>query len=144
MTGFSSRGFGRTSCGRTALAAALMVTTCWAAAYAQGGKAEPIRLQFLRGHDSTMVNGRLRGDAQTEYVLGAKTDQRLTIRLTATPNASVSVRARLPTGAELPLRVESRHVWSAQLPENGDYEIWVKRTAGDRSRSQYRLTVTIR
>lgn len=52
-------------------------------AHAQGGKAEPLRVQFQRGRSSAMIAGKLRGDEQAEYVAGAKKDQKLTIKLYA-------------------------------------------------------------
>jgi hypothetical protein len=134
--------------GCRAFIAACIVATCWSGAigvlFAQGGKAEPRRIQFQRGRDSATVRGVLTGDAQTEYAFGARKDQRLTVTLSATPARSVTITARGTSGLDLPLHVDSRQTSSAVLPEDGEYEIWVKRVAGARGRSSYRLTVTIR
>jgi hypothetical protein len=131
-----------------ALAAALVVAMgCWGAAAtpsAQGGKAAPLRIRFAPGHDSATVRGALRGDAQREYVFGARSNQRVTIRLSATPRGTLSLEARRPAGAELVLHKDGADRWSGALPEDGDYEIWVKRESRAQPASIYRLIVTIR
>jgi hypothetical protein len=109
----------------------------------QGGKAEPIRIQFLRGHDSATVRGTVTGDAQTEYVFGARKNQRLTVSVIATPPGSISIKARRPAGDDLPLPLRAGRPSSIVLPDDGDYEIWVTRAVQTRGRSRYRLTVTI-
>ena len=110
---------------------------------AQGGKAEPLRIRFARGRDNATVRGTLRGDAQTEYVVGARKDQRLTIRLSATPPDSLSARARGTSGFDVRLDLDARRTSSVVLPEDGDYQIWIKRETRTPGRSQYTLTVTI-
>jgi hypothetical protein len=111
---------------------------------AQGGKAEPLRIRFLRGRDNTTVRGTLRGDAQKEYVVRARKDQRLTIRLSATPPDSLSARARGTGGFDVRLDLDARRTSSVVLPEDGDYQIWIKRETRSPGRSQYTLTVTLR
>src|SRR4029079_3882285 len=86
------------------LAAAVIVVIVWwgsaAASSAQGGKAVPVRIRFAAGHDSATVHGTLGGDAQREYVFGARGKQRVTIGLSATPRGTLSLAARRPAGAE--------------------------------------------
>ncbi|MGH9767966.1 MAG: hypothetical protein ACREAB_11075, partial [Blastocatellia bacterium] len=112
--------------------------------YAQGGKAAPLRIQFQRGRDSATVNGKLRGDQQAEYALGAKKGQKLTIHLYATPQSSITVKVRDPEGSDLELKPDSKQQWSAVLPNDGDYDIWVIRSSGKPGTSRYKLTITIR
>jgi hypothetical protein len=111
---------------------------------AQGGKAEPLRIQFERGRHSATVTGTLNGDAQREYAIGARSNQRLTIRVAAQPAGSVSIQVTQPSGVALPLQFDSKQTWSVLLPEDGEYEMAVKRVKNTAGRSQYRLTVTIR
>ena len=110
----------------------------------QGGKAEPVRIRIPRGHESVTVGGTLRGDAQTEYVFDARKGQRVTIRLSATPSRSVRVDLKGAADVHLPLESGIDRPASVVLSDDGDQEIWVKRVAGPRGRSQYRLTLTIR
>jgi hypothetical protein len=110
----------------------------------QGGKAEPTRIQFARGRDTATVSGALRDDAQREYAFAARKGQRLTLTLSAAPARSVSASARVSLGGHLPLDFTSGSTSSVELPEDGDYEISMKRVSTARGRSQFTLTVTIR
>src|SRR4029079_15396426 len=114
------------------LAAAVLVAVGWWGAGAPtsaqgGGKAVPVRIRFAAGHDSATVHGTLGGDAQREYVFGARGKQRVTIGLSATPRGTLSLAARRPAGVELPLQKDAAGKWSSILPEDGDYEIWLQR-----------------
>src|ERR1043166_1908045 len=57
-----------------------------------GGKAEPLRIEFKRGANSTTVSGSVRNDEEYEYVLAAKKGQRLTIKITSTPVKTAAFR----------------------------------------------------
>src|SRR5262249_39615588 len=113
-------------------------------AYAQGGKAEPLRIQFQRGRSSATIAGKLRGDQQAEYVAGAKKDQKLTINLYARPSGSITIKFKTPDGADMELKPNSKQQWSATMPGDGDYLLWVVRSSGKPGTSFYKLTVTIR
>ena len=127
---------------------ALLVISCLCAATgaasAQGGKAEPLRIEFAPGRNSASVGGTLRGDAQREYAFVARKNQRLTIGMTATPAGSIAVQVKQPGGVRLPLVPGEKQTWSAVLPEGGEYFLWVNRSGAATGRSQYTLTVTIR
>jgi len=123
---------------------AIALSFCMPPVYAQGGKAEPLRIQFQRGRDRVTLNGKLRGDQQAEYALGARNNQKLIVSLVATPPRSITVKVRDPKGADLELKPDSDRQWSVVLPENGDYDIWVIRSSKKPGYSRYNLTVTIR
>lgn len=112
--------------------------------YTQGGKAIPLRIQFQSGRNSATLSGRLRSGEQTDYAAAAKKNQTLVLTLDATPAGSITLRAIDPDRANLALKVESRRQWSAVLPKDGDYEIWVMRASDKRGASRYTLTVTIK
>lgn len=148
MPGMPRRHGRRSLSGRTAALTATLIVALWqAGSHAlpeQGGKAEPTRIQFASGRDSAKVSGALRDDAQREYTFAARKGQRLTLTLSAAPARSVSVTARVSLGRDLPLDFTSGSTSSVELPEDGDYEISMKRVATARGRSQYTMTVTIR
>ena len=132
--------------GARVICAALVVFCCATPGLtesAQGGKAEPLRLRIERGRSSLTVSGVLRGDAQREYVLQARRGQSLTIQMTAPQLRSLRVTTWGPGGAELPLHAEARSRWSATLPADGDYELWIARVGAGRGSSRYRVTVTL-
>jgi hypothetical protein len=56
-----------------------------------GGKAEPRRIEFTRGTNTTTINDKIRDDQEAEYVLAAKKGQRLKIKLTSVPSRSFGV-----------------------------------------------------
>ena len=65
----------------------LIVLAAGSVALAQGGgKAEPNRIEFKRGANSTTINGKVRGDEEAEYVLAARKGQKLTIKLSSVPS----------------------------------------------------------
>jgi hypothetical protein len=70
------------------LALLLVLIACSPAIAQRGGKAEPNRIEFKRGTNSTTINDTVRGDEQAEYVLSAKKGQRLIIKLTSVPARS--------------------------------------------------------
>jgi hypothetical protein len=112
------------------------------ASYAQ--KAQPVRIRFADGAASTTVEGRLRGRQQMEYEAAARASQTLTLRLSAAPAGTFSLKLYNPEGAEMPLRKSGANRWSAELPQTGDYGISVLRTSPSRGDSPYKLVVTIR
>lgn len=110
----------------------------------RGGKAEPGRIEFKRGTNSTTINDTVRGDEQAEYVLSAKKGQRLIIKLTSVPVKSSCFDLTGPEGADLGLEFDCNQAYSKPLPETGDYFITVSRPTTAKGRSRYRLTVTVR
>lgn len=56
-----------------------------AAAFAQGGKAEPGEIKFAKGKTSATVTGRVYGDVQDEYIYRARKGQTVMITISSTP-----------------------------------------------------------
>jgi len=100
------------------------------------------RIKFAKGkHSATVSNSVIRGEVDT-YIVGAKAEQMMTVRVTAIENnAAFTVQG--PDGEYLQdagEEDEARQVTNT-LPYNGDYKIIV---GGTRGNATYRLTVTIR
>lgn len=116
-----------------------------APAFAQhGGKAEPQRIEFKRGTNSTTVNGSVRNDEEYEFVLAAKKGQRLTIKITSTPVKSSVFEIVGENHDTLGLEYDANFDYSGVLPKDGDYFITVARPTTTKGTSRFRLTVTIR
>lgn len=113
-------------------------------ALAQGGKAEPNRIEFKRGTTSTTISDTVRGDEQSEYVLGAKKGQRLVIKLTSVPGKSSVFQLLGPDNDTLGLEYDANYDYSGTLPKTGDYFITVARPGGSKGTSRYKLTVSVR
>jgi hypothetical protein len=125
---------------RAAVAAAMLVLVAPIAALAGG--AEPLRIEFKRGAYSATISDSVRGDEEAEYVLGAKEGQRLTIKLTSAPDKSSAFEFFGEDDTGHPH--DTQLGYSGVLAMTGDYYITVKRPAGTKGTSRYRLTVTVR
>ena len=113
-------------------------------AFAQGGKAEPNRIEFKRGTTSTTITGTIRNAEQAEYVLSAQLGQRLTIKLTNVPAKSSCFDLQGPDGSDVGLEYDCNWNYSKVLQATGDFFITVARPSLSRGRSRYRLTLTVR
>ena len=112
---------------------------CLAALTLAAQKAEPVRIEFAHGATSSTLRGSLTGLQQMEYALTARSGQRLTLRLTASPAGTLALKLYNPSVQEVPL-----HNFSATLPQSGDYTIVILRTSNRSGSSSYKLRVTIR
>lgn len=122
----------------------LFLTTATVALAQRGGKAEPNRIEFKLGTNSTTISGVVRGDEEAEYVLSAKKGQRLIIKLTSVPVKSSVFQLLGEDNDTLGLEYDANFAYSGTLPKTGDYFINVKRPTGAKGTSRYRLTVTVR
>ena len=122
----------------------LLVLIMGSAALAQGGKAEPNRIEFKRGTTSTSVNGTVRGAEQAEYVLTAKKGQTLMIKITSVPARTAGFDLHGPEDVDLGLEFDTNLSFSRRLPKTGDYLITVVKLSDAVRMSKYTLTVTVR
>jgi hypothetical protein len=115
------------------------------AAFAQhGGKAEPLRIEFQRGANSTTVSGSVRNSEEYEYVLAAKKGQRLTIKITSTPVKSSVFEIVGENHDTLGLEYDANFDYSGVLPKDGDYFITVARPTTTKGTSRFKLTISIK
>lgn len=111
--------------------------------YAQGGKAAPARIRFLRGHTSAVIQGKLRGAQQSEYTIGAREGQKLNVKLIDAPAGSLSIKVMDSDDHELQLEDAGKQQWSLTLPKTSDFLILVVRSPGKAGLSRYKMTVKI-
>ena len=126
------------------IATLILILIACAAAVAQGGKAEPNRIEFKRGTTTTVINGIVRRDEEAEYVLGAKKGQRLIIKLTSVPVKSSVFQLLGEDHDTLGLEYDANFDYSGVLPKTGDYFITVARPTKAKGTSRYKLVVTVR
>src|SRR5262249_52920904 len=123
----------------------LLVACAAAPVYAQnGGKAEPLRIEFKRGATSTTMTGSVRNSEEYEYVLAAKKGQRLTIKITSTPVKSSVFQVLGEDNDTLGLEHDANFDASIVLPKDGDYFINVSRPRSARGTSRFKLAITVR
>ena len=106
-----------------------------------GGKAEPNRIKFPPGANTTTVSGTVRNDQQTEYVLAAKKGQYAVFHITSTPTQSCVFELHGPNNEVL---ASDTLYYGVTLQANGDYLIFVSRSAGPPGRSTYKLKVEVK
>jgi hypothetical protein len=124
---------------------ALVVIFCGNPIAAQGGgKAEPNRIEFKRGTNSTTISGTVRNSEEAEYVLEARQGQKLVIKLTSVPAKSSVFQILGPDNDTLGLEYDANFSYSGVLPTSGDYFISVKRPTTAKGRSRYKLAITIK
>lgn len=111
--------------------------------YAQGGKAEPLRIEFKRGKASGSYRNKLRGTEQAEYEFSAQRGQTVSVRLKASPAASIDLIITSPDDQPLQFDERDRRIKSAQLPKTGTYHLVIKRTTSARGISSYFFTIAI-
>jgi hypothetical protein len=109
-----------------------------------GGKAEPLRIEFKKGTNSTTISDKIKNDVQAEYVLAARKGQRLTIKLTSVPNRSSVFDLKAPENADLGLEYDANYNYNGILPATGDYLIIVVRPTSSPGTSTYKLTISVR
>lgn len=105
---------------------------------AQGGKAEPLRVQFPRGKNSATLQGTIRGEQQFEYAVQVRAGQWMLIEVTSAPQDSAIFLIKDPDGND-----ESYHYyWSGTLKQTGEYVVFVTKPADYRV-SRFSLAITI-
>jgi len=109
-----------------------------------GGKAEPLRIEFKKGTNSTTFTDKIKNDVQAEYVLAARKGQRLTIKLTSVPTRSSVFDLKAPENADLGLEYDANYNYNGILPATGDYLIIVVRPTSSPGTSTYKLTISVR
>jgi hypothetical protein len=109
-----------------------------------GGKAEPLRIEFKRGTNSTTISGSVRNDEEYEYVLAAKKGQRLTIKISSMPVKSSVFEIVGENHDTLGLEYDANFDYSGVMPKDGDYFITVSRPSTTKGTSKFRLAITIK
>jgi hypothetical protein len=107
--------------------------------------AEPSKIRFRSGTSSAVVRGRLAGRQDMEYAVYARSGQLLSLQLSTVPNGSLELTVLSPSQLQtLTLEPAGPNRWKANLPQDGDYEIWVIRVRNIKPVSSYQLRITIR
>jgi hypothetical protein len=105
---------------------------------AQGGKAEPLRVQFKRGSTSATFTGTVRGTEQFEYVLAATKGQWMFVEVNSAPLDSAMLLVKNP-GAD---DETYQYSWSGTLTQTGDCLISVSKPPAYKT-ATFTLTITV-
>jgi hypothetical protein len=89
-----------------------------------GGKAEPNRIQFAAGKSSITLTGKLSNSQEMEYVFAAKKGQTVTAKMSDTNLFDYRV---FNPDIDFETEFESSPVSTFELPETGDYFLFVRK-----------------
>ncbi len=130
---------------RTIISQILLCLLCFFAAnilIAQGGKAEPKRIQFATGKSSATLTGTLSNDQEMEYVFNARAGQTVTIKNTRTSLFDFRV---FNNQNDFDTEFESSPTLVFEIPETGDYLFFVRKKLVRSPRTaRFSLTLTIK
>ena len=107
-----------------------------------GGKAEPDRIEFARGHTSTVLSSTLGHDEEMEYVFSASKGQKVTI---TNPQTSLFDVRIFSEENNVETEFDSSRTFSLTLPADGDYNLFVrKKRVRTPSRARFSITLAIK
>lgn len=110
--------------------------------YAQGGKAEPNRIQFAAGKSSATLTGTLSNGQEMEYVFAARAGQKVTIRNTRTSLFDFRV---FNDEIDFETEFESSPTLTLEISETGDYLLFVRKKIVRSPRTaRFSITLTIK
>ena len=110
--------------------------------FAQGGKAEPKRIEFQAGKTSAILTGRLSNGVEMEYVFAAAKGQKVIVR--NTQNSLFDFRV-FNLKFDFETEFESSPDLTFEVPETGDYLLFIRKKMVAKPRNaQYVLTLSIK
>lgn len=109
---------------------------------AQGGKAEPKRIEFEKGGSSMTLTGTLSNSQEMEYVFSAVKGQTVSIRMA---NTNLFDYRIFSPEADLDTEFDSSRTSTIELPATADYLLFVRKKMVSRPRTaRFSLTISIR
>lgn len=123
------------------LTVALSVMLLASASFAQGGKAEPKRIDFARGASSATVRGTLSNAQEMDYVFRARAGQTVTVRNANPRLFDIRVFNDI---FEFETEFDSSAKIVFEVPETGDYYMFVRRKVGRPASARFSVTVSIK
>jgi hypothetical protein len=112
------------------------------ALFAQGGKAEPNRIEFAKGKSSTTLTGNLSNSQEMEYVFSAAKGQKVTIKMS---NSNLFDYRVFNREAEFETEFDSSPSATFELPASGDYLLFIRKKMVSRPRTaRFSLTISIK
>jgi hypothetical protein len=113
--------------------------------FAQGGKAEPLRLSFAKGKSSATRTGSLKNGETYEMVFGAKAGQKVRVKIVSTaPKGKFHYFSLMGDGFDFVTEHDKNYDYTFTAPETGDYFLNINfNPAGRVTSGKFSLTLTI-
>ena len=120
----------------------LSIFAATASVPAQGGKAEPKRIEFAAGKSGAVLSGTLKNGHEMEYVFGANKGQTVTIK---NSNKALFDFRVFNDEFGFETEFESSPTLNFSVPETGDYMFFVRKKQVKTPRTErFSLTLTIK
>src|SRR5580704_11696189 len=129
------------SVGKVLIEATAICAIFAAQALAQGGKAEPNRIEFKPGASSASLSDKIRGDVEAEYVLAAQAGQEIILELDASSRNLVAPTVSGPDNQPVLLDRDRTRRWHARVEKGGDYMVVIKKNKPTATVVRYTLKV---
>lgn len=124
------------------IVAVLVLLACSSVFSQGGGKAEPNRIEFAKGKTSAILTGTLSNSEEMEYVFAAKKGQTVTIKMA---NTSLFDYRVFNPDIEFETEFDSSRVSTFELPESGDYFLFVRKKMVQRPpAARFTLTFSVK
>ena len=124
------------------VASAAVLLACSGVFGQNGGKAEPNRIQFAAGKSSITVTGKLSNSQEMEYVFAAKKGQTVAVKMSNTNLFDYRV---FNPDIDFETEFESSPVSTFELPETGDYFLFVRKKMVKRPHtSKFHLVLSVK
>jgi len=125
-----------------------ILLVCAASVWAQrgGGKAEPNRIEFIKGNLSVSVSGILSSNQKIEYIFGARAGQKIMLTVVSVPKGNLfSFDIDGTNGIKLKTEYDSYADYIFTAPATGDYLVTVtKRPTKKVPKAKFTLTLKIK
>lgn len=108
---------------------------------AQGGKAEPKRIEFAPGTSKAVLTGTLRNSQEMDFVFTAKKGREIELQ---NPSPSLFDFRVFDPDSGFDTEFDSSRVLRFALPEDADYRLFVRRKTGRPRYARFRISITIR
>ncbi len=122
--------------------AGVLAFGCFYFAAAQGGKAEPNRIQFKPGQSGATVSGSLSNGQEMEYIFAARKGQ--SVKITNSRTSLFDFRV-FNSEFDFETEFESSPSLTFEVPETGDYLFFVRKKQVRAPRTaKFSLTISIK
>lgn len=112
-----------------------------------GGKAEPLRVKFVKGKTGAVLSGMLKQNQETEYIFGAKQGQKVKARIVSTvPKGKFhAFKIEGVNGVDYLPEYDLNYELEFVAPQTGDYVIFVQLRPTNKVRSgKFTLNLSVK
>lgn len=115
------------------------------AVFAQGGKAEPKKINFPKGKSSTVLTGVLSNNQVMEYVFSARKGQNIKLKVSSIPKGNFFDFSLKGDGFDLQTELDAYYDYEFTAPETGNYFVFVRKMPTDKiKKAKFYFSISIK